>query len=125
MANMKSRCIGQVRDHIKACPSVPENVKHRLIQDYDHSIIQRQLNAIEGRSLDKLLHRLWLRLYHDFSKRKEIDAIARTTPLFYESDDSLFSSSSGDDACDYNDIGDGGGDNGGSGDREGEKEART
>ena len=96
MANMKTKCIAQVRDHVKTCTAVPADVKRRFVGEYDHSAMQRQLNSLEGGSLDKLLHRLWLRLYHDFSKRKEIAAIAQSTPLLdYDSDDSLFSSSSG------------------------------
>jgi hypothetical protein len=96
MANMKTKCISQVREHIKTCTSVPADVKSRFVGKYDHSAMQRQLNNLEGGSLDKLLHRLWLRLYHDFSKRKEIAAIAQNPPLLddYDSDDSLFSSSS-------------------------------
>ena len=100
LANMKSRCVGQLRDHIKkACHSVPEDVRQRFAGDYDHSAMQRQLGNVEGGSLDKMFQRLWLRLYHDFSKRKEIDAISRVTPLLddCESDDSLFASSSDDD----------------------------
>ena len=97
MANMKAKCIAQVRDHVKTCTSVPADVKIRFVGEYDHSTMLRQLNNLEGKSLDKLLHRLWLRLYHDFSKRKEIAAITQSTPLLddYDSDDSLFSSSSG------------------------------
>lgn len=97
MANMKAKCIAQVREHIKTCTYVPSDVKMRFVGKYDHSTMQRQLNNLEGGSLDRLLHRLWLRLYHDFSKRKEIAAIAQSTPLLddYDSDDSLFSSSSG------------------------------
>jgi len=97
MSNMKTRCISQVRDHIRTCTSVPAEVRSRFTGEFDHSTIQRQLGTLEGGSLDKLLHRLWLRLYHDFSRRKEIAAISQSTPLLddYDSDESLFSSSSG------------------------------
>lgn len=100
LANMKSRCVGQLRDHIrKSCHSVPEDIRQRFASDYDHSAMQRQLSNVEGGNLDRMFQRLWLRLYHDFSRRKEIDAIARVTPLLedYESDDSLFTGSSDDD----------------------------
>ena len=97
--NMKSRCVGQLRDHIKkTCRSVPDEVKQRFASEYDHSAMQRQLSNVEGGSLDRMFQRLWLRLHHDFTRRKEIDAISRVTPLLedYDSEDSFFTSSSDD-----------------------------
>ena len=108
--NMKSRCIGQLRDHIKkACRSVPEEIRQRFGGEYDHSAMQRQLSNVEGGSLDKMFQRLWLRLHHDFTRRKEIDAICRVTPLLedYDSEDSFFTSSSEDDDDDDDGEGDG------------------
>ena len=106
LANMKSRCVGQLRDHIKkTCRSVPQEVRQRFASEYDHSAMQRQLSNVEGGSLDRMFQRLWLRLHHDFTRRKEIDAISRVTPLLedYDSEDSFFTSSSDDDNDDDDD----------------------
>ena len=117
LANMKSRCVGQIRDHIKkTCRSVPEEVRQRFASEYDHSAMQRQLSNVEGGSLDRMFQRLWLRLHHDFTRTKEVDAISRVTPLLedYDSDDSFFTSGNDDDDDDDDDgKGDGGLDMGG------------